>query len=130
MTADDFVYSENFPTLSSGIVNIAIDIVSAQWYGALLFWSGMDADIRDKKRNILLNLLLAWYLSNKYPGEVTGIISNGGIPLTSKSIGGVSTSFMDFGAVQDTMKPLVSNSFGVDALEMILSAPERFTILG
>ena len=130
MNPHDFIFTANFPNLASGIISSGADIVAAQWYGALNFWSKLDQDLRDKKRTILLNLLTAWYLSNKYPSEVVGIISNGGIPLTSKSIGGVSVSFLGMDSVQDALKPLLSNTFGVDAMTMMMSAPERFEIYG
>jgi hypothetical protein len=54
---------------------------------------------------------------------------DGGMPLTSKSIGGVSISRKDLEA-QPALKQLESNAFGVKALAMLMSAPERMMLYG
>ncbi len=130
MTADDFYYRDNFPELTNAQINTAVSIVEGQWYGSLTLWDQMPSAVKDSKRVTLLNLLTAWYLANKYPGMVRGAIANGAIPLSSKSIGGTSLTYVQFETVQDALRPLLSNQWGVDALTMLQSAGERFTIYG
>lgn len=129
MTLGDFKYRTKFPSLTDDQVQDAIDAVETQWYGALLFWSSLPATPRDQKRVLLENYLVAWYLTGLYPLAVKGVANNGGLPLSSKSIGGVSVSFADVPA-QEGLKMLVTNIFGMNALTMIQSAPERFQIYG
>jgi hypothetical protein len=74
-----------------------------------------------------MNYLLAWYLLDKNPQSAVGVMGNGGMALTSKSIGGTSLSFADMDA-QEGIKQLNSNVFGQKALIMIQSIPERFGI--
>ncbi len=129
MNQADFIYANNFPGLSSTQIQLGIDTVETMWYGVLQFWSYLPTDVMNKKRLLVESLLVGWYLANVFPGEVVGIVSNGGMPLSSKTIGGVSVSFADIG-MQDALKPLMSNTFGMMAAEMILSANERFSIYG
>jgi hypothetical protein len=129
MTPTDFKYRARFPTLTDEQVQDAIDAVETQWSGALLFWASLPTIIRDAKRLLLENYLVAWYLTGLYPLAVKGVANNGGLPLSSKSIGGVSVSFADLDA-QEGLKMLVTNVFGATALSMIQSAPERFKIYG
>jgi hypothetical protein len=126
--ASTFAYRSNFPDISDTQIELAYTIVSAQWSGIKTMWNG--ADNADVKRMICYDLLVAWWLSNKNPGKVEGAIANGAMPLSGKSISGVSLSYLGFENVQDALKPLLSNQFGIDALTMILACPERFNIYG
>ncbi len=74
-----------------------------------------------------MNLLTAWYLLDMDPTSATGVIGNGGMALSSKSIGGTSLSFQDMEA-QEGLKQLNSNVFGQKALMLLQSAPERIGI--
>ena len=74
-----------------------------------------------------LNLLVAWYLLDTNPQSATGVIGNGGMAVSSKSIGGTSLSFEGM-EVQEGLKQLNSNMFGQKALLMIQAIPERFGI--
>jgi hypothetical protein len=131
ITAADFAYWKNFDLteVKDADVSAAILTVNAQWTGALSFWAALSAEIRAAKRLALENLLVAWHLANFFPGAVRGVMASGGMPVSSKSIGGTSLSF-DLAQVQDSLKVLNSNTFGIQALQMILSAPERFGIYG
>jgi hypothetical protein len=51
------------------------------------------------------------------------------MPLVKKSIGGVDITYAQY-KIQEEMKVLTTNTFGLRALNMILSAPERFGMLG
>lgn len=127
----DFMFRKNFPGLSDETIEGFVPVVEAQWTGALNdFWGGMNAVARDQNRLTFKNLVLAWYLANMFPGEVVDAIANGALPLTGKSSGGLSLQYMGLETVQDGLKPLMSNQWGMSALSMLMSAPERFVVQG
>lgn len=127
MTRLDFKYADNFPTLTDEQINNAYDIVSVMFSGVLECWRVLSEPLRTNKRTLCLNLLVAWYLLDTNPQSAVGVIGNGGMALSSKSIGGTSLSFSDMDA-QEGVKQLNSNMFGQKALMMIQSIPERFGI--
>ena len=127
MTRQDFKFAGNFPTLTDAQINSAYDIVSVMFSGVLQCWAVLPEPIRTQKRTLCINLILAWYLLDTNPQAAVGVLGNGGMALTSKSIGGTSLSFSDMDA-QEGIKQLNSNVFGQKALTMIQSAPERFGI--
>lgn len=127
MTRADFKYADNFPTLSDAQINAAYDDVCVMFSGVLSLWGVLNETTREAKRNLCINLITAWYLADMNPSAVTGVVSNGGMALGSKSIGGTSVSFSDMEA-QEGLKQLNSNLFGQKALIMIQSAPERYGI--
>ena len=127
MTRQEFKYAANYPTLTDTDINNAYDIVSVMFSGVLSCWAKLPEPTRTNKRTLLLNLLLAWYLLDTNPSAATGVIGNGGMALSSKSIGGTSLSFSDMDA-QEGIKQLNSNMFGQKALMMIQTIPERFGI--
>ena len=127
MTRQDFKFADNFPTLTDTDINNAYDIVSVMFSGIMQCWAVLAEPIRTQKRTLLLNLLIAWYLLDTNPTAAVGVMGNGGMALTSKSIGGTSLSFGDMDA-QEGIKQLNSNVFGQKALAMIQGIPERFGI--
>lgn len=127
MTRQDFKFADNFPTLTDAQINAAYEIVSVMFSGVLQCWGVLSEPLRTAKRTLCLNLLVAWYLLDADPKSAVGVMGNGGMALTSKSIGGTSLSFADMDA-QEGVKQLNSNMFGQKALIMIQSAPERFGI--
>jgi hypothetical protein len=129
MTHVDFPYNANFPTLTTTQIDAAIGIVSADWYGSLQLWATLPTAVQTVKRFNLLANLTAWWLSVMYPSALVGIVSDGGRPVSSKTIGGTSLSYADIEA-QSALRPLLSNTFGIQAIIAITSAPERFTIYG
>ena len=127
MTRQDFKFAENFPSLTDAQIDAAYEIVSVMFSGVLKCWAVLEEPTRTKKRTLCMNLILAWYLLDANPGSAVGVMGNGGMALTSKSIGGTSLSFADMDA-QEGIKQLNSNVFGQKALTMIQSVPERFGI--
>lgn len=127
MTRQDFKFASNFPNLTDAQINAAYDIVSVMFSGVLQCWRALPEPIRTQKRTLCMNLILALYLLDTNPQSAVGVIGNGGMALSSKSIGGTSLSFSDMDA-QEGIKQLNSNMFGQKALMMIQSAPERFGI--
>ena len=71
---------------------------------------------------------VGWYLANNFPDTVQNAISNGALPLSSKSIDGVSVSYLPVEGVEGDMKLLLTNQWGVAALQMYQGAPERFLL--
>jgi hypothetical protein len=127
MTVQDFKFASNFPTLTDSDINAAYDIVSVMFSGVLSCWSILNEPLRTQKRTLLLNLLIAWYLLDTNPTSAVGVMGNGGMAVSSKSIGGTSLSFEGMDA-QEGIKQLNSNVFGQKALMLIQSIPERFGI--
>lgn len=127
MTRQEFKYAANFPTLTDQEITLAYDTVVVMFSGVNQLWGVLDAATAAAKRSLCLNLLTAWYLLDTNPKSAVGVIGNGGMALTSKSIGGTSLSFQDMDA-QEGIKQLNSNVFGQKALMMIQSAPERMGI--
>lgn len=127
MTRQDFTFADNFPSLTDSQIDSAYEVVSVMFSGVLQCWAALSEPIRNKKRSLCLNLLIAWYLLDSNPQSAVGVIGNGGMTLTSKAIGGTSLSFADMDA-QEGIKQLNSNVFGQKALMLIQSAPERFGI--
>lgn len=127
MTRNDFKYAGNFPDLTDDEINNAYEEVSVMFAGVFSLWRILPEPLRTQKRELCMNLLTGWYLLDMYPSKAVGVIGNGGMAVSSKSIGGTSLSFQDMNA-QDGLKELNSNVFGQKALMMFQSAPERFGI--
>ncbi len=121
------MFAGNFPTLTDDEINSAYEFVSVMFSGVLSLWGVLSAEIREKKRTLCMNLLVAWYLLDTKPQSASGVLGNGGMAVSSKSIGGTSLSFEGMDA-QEGIKQLNSNVFGQKALIMIQGAPERFGI--
>lgn len=122
-----FSFASNFPGLVQANFDAAYLAVTTQFAGVSQLWATLEATIRDAKRALCYQYLTAWYLADMFPAEVSGVASDGGKPLTSKSIGGTSVTFKDI-QVQPGMEQFTSNAFGVKAIGMLMSAPERYYI--
>src|SRR4030042_1938785 len=120
MTAATFLYARNFTGLTNPDIEAAITEVSAQWSGALAFWADLDIATRTAKRESLINLLVAWHLADLMPMNLVDIASNGGMPLKMKSMGGVDLEFLA-NDVQPAMAVLLTNTFGIRALQAMMS---------
>lgn len=121
------MFAGNFPTLTDDEINSAYEFVSVMFSGVLSLWGVLSAQIREQKRTLCMNLLVAWYLLDTKPQSASGVLGNGGMAVSSKSIGGTSLSFEGMDA-QEGIKQLNSNVFGQKVLIMIQGAPERFGI--
>ena len=122
-----FSFSSNFPTLQQTDFDNAYNDVSTSFSGCLSLWKVLSVDIQTAKRTLLMNYLVGWYLADMFPSQVVGIVSDGGKPLTSKSIGGTSITFLQ---IDTKLQGLTSNTFGLKALSMIQTAPEMLGIYG
>ncbi len=127
---EDFEFAQYFTGITAQQVNKALARVTAQWYGLLNgdLWSGLPQSVQAAKMDAMSDLLVAWYLANNFPDRVVNAIANGALPLSGKSIDGVSVSYKDIENVQGELKLLMTNQWGVAALQMFQSAPERFLL--
>lgn len=129
-----FPFGASFPGLIGNDdlapnIDLACQAVETEWAGIFTLFSTSDAVTQTAKQNLLEAYLVGWWLMDMFPTASKGIQGDGGMPLTSKSIGGVSISRKDLEA-QPALKQLESNAFGVKALSMIMSAPERMMLYG
>ena len=132
LATTDFMFARNFSFADLGVSEIqeGIASVQAQFSGVLnYYWGSLDTLTQTNKRNLVFNLLVAWYLADMFPTSLTGVTGNAGIPVVKKSIGGVDITFGQY-KVQEDMKVLTTNTFGMRSLMMLLTAPERFGMLG
>ena len=67
VTYVDFTYKSKFSELSEEEFTEACDIVKAMWSGVLELWAVCEESVRNQKRSMAMNLLLAWYLADMYP---------------------------------------------------------------
>jgi len=128
MTHASFPFASNF-TVSGDVIDMACWTIESEWAGIFTLWSTLDAYNQTMKRRLCEAYLVGWWLADLFPTKTVGVQADGGMPLSSKSIGGVSVTRKDLEA-QPALKQLESNAFGVKALSMIMSAPERMGLLG
>lgn len=122
-------YGQNFPDLLAEDKNDFLDTCIADIYtlfaGISDLWSHLDRKSYENKTQLCYGLLVAWYITDLFPDYSLGVMSTGGIPLKSKSIGGVKVQFGETastaGAVNnaDLLQTLKSNAYGVKAYLMI-----------
>ena len=130
VTYVDFTYKSKFSELSEEEFTEACDIVKAMWSGVLELWAVCEESVRNQKRSMAMNLLLAWYLADMYPTRlVGGIQSSGGMPITRKKIREVDISYKQLN-LPSAYDALASNQFGVKVAMLIRYAPEMMGIYG
>jgi hypothetical protein len=129
VTAQTFMYRDSFVGLPTNAVEDTVTEVYAEWSGTQEFWASAPQTIQQAKRDQIINYLVAWKLADVYPSCVNGVASNGGMPLTMKDIGGTVVKMLPM-KMQEGMYQLFTNTFGLSAYQMIVSAPERFSVVG
>lgn len=128
MTVESFIFRNKFKDgLTDEEIQLAINSIEADWSGVPTLWQVLPKKQRDNKINLTMNYLVAWWLADYDPSLVTGVFVTGGVPLLEKEIGGVRLKFRDQ-AVQDNYSKLKSNYFGLRALDLLLSAPEKYQL--
>lgn len=129
MLVDDFRFRDKFhESLADSDIEMAIQMVETQFSGLKSLWQILLVDEREAKRKLCYNYLVAWWLCNMYPTKVKGIASNAGMPLSGKRIENLDLKFANMTSQSGSLKALETNVFGVQALEMIQSAPELYTL--
>lgn len=127
MLAGDFMFAERFKNLPGGAIEEAIAYIEVAWFGITSMWSKLPPILRDQKRNLCINYLVAWYLADLYPSTIQGVFTQNGANIRSKNIGGTEVSF-NSRHVQASLEVLTTNIFGIRALDMITTCPDVFLL--
>lgn len=128
MLAGEFMFASRFNNLPGGAIEEAISFIEVNWYGVSKLWEHTTpTEIRDEKRKLCINYLVAWYLSDMYPTTIQGVFNQNGAPIKSKNIGGTDISFNER-KVQAELVPLTTNIFGIRALDMITTCPDMYLL--
>ena len=127
MLAGDFRFASRFNNLPNGAIEEAIDYIETAWSGIRTLWSRFKPELREEKRELCINYLVAWYLADLYPGTIQGVYTQNGANLRSKNIGGTEVSF-NTRKVQASLEVLTTNIFGVRALDMLTTCPDMFLL--
>lgn len=121
-------YGQNFPDLltedKDDFLETCIDDIYTLFFGVAELWEHLDRKEYEKKTQLCYGLLVAWYIADLFPDYALGVMSSGGIPLKSKSIGGVKITFGETHKVgninnADLLQSLQSNAFGAKAYLMV-----------
>lgn len=133
MSSASFPFRGSFPSLynSNGYaptVDFACQVIEQEWSGIFSFFSNLDAATQNARVFILEGYLVGWWLGDMYPRAMVGVQGTGGMPIASKSVGGVSVSYKEI-EMQPALAPLLSNAFGIKAATIILSRPDRFALV-
>ena len=132
-------YGDKFSTLLASsydtLLESAISDVYSDFAGVQELWSMMrDKAVWCGKTQMCYGLLAAWYIADLYPEYTDGVVSSGGIPVKSKTIGGVRIQFNTDTASSatagtfDALEGLKSNPFGYKAYMMIKSAAANYRL--
>ena len=111
--------------LTDSLIEEAIEIVYSDWSGVSSLWQGITT--RDAKIETCYSYLVGWWLADTYPALVNGVFVTGGVPLQRKNIGGVDLTFKALD-VQGQLEQLTTNYFGLKALSMLQSVPEKYRL--
>lgn len=129
MLVDDFRFRDKFhTTLDDADIEVAIQMVETQFSGLKTLWGMLQEQEREAKRKLVYNWLVAWHLANLFPAKLKDVASNAGVPLHSKRIENIELRFANMVSQSGSLQALQSNVFGIQALEMIQSAPELYTL--
>jgi hypothetical protein len=127
VTPENFKYYRYFADIERDLVQNSIDTVLVMFYGVLTYlWGMMDNPIKDAKRLECFNLLVAWHMASNYPEYLIGMMSNPLLPIEEKKIKSIKLKFHKLVRQENGLDMLQSNPFGVQALTMIMAAPETF----
>lgn len=124
--AGDFTFRDRFRDLTDEQVTQACQEIQTRFAGVLTLWSVCRPAMRDAKRRLCMNYLVAWLLTNKYPGKAIGASGTGGLPLKSKKIADITLVYNLPLREDSLLSSLTTNTYGVAALEMIQTAPENY----
>lgn len=134
ITASEFLrwHLQQFPRLNreenKSILDEAIESVYTMFSGVGTIWSNHQQPMWFEKTQLCYRLLIAWYVADMYPMQLSGVPTMGGIPLKAKKIGDVNITFADAavaatdGKFRDRLGLLKSNPFGYKAYLMITSS--------
>lgn len=125
----DFRFRDRFIDLSDAQFAQALQMVNAQFSGVYSLWSILPPEDAHAKRELCINYLIAWKLAQMYPESAIRVSGTGGMPLSSKKAGPIFIKYRNMvGQEGSVLSMLTTNSYGVEALTMIQSAPEMYQV--
>lgn len=126
----DFKFASRFTGLTDDQLSQAIQIVNAQFSGVYGLWSFLPPLEAQAKRELCINYLIAWWVTQNYPDTAIDVGSSGSMPLKGKKIGPITLQYRD--AVRQSgsgvLDLLTTNEFGLQALAMLQTAPEMYLL--
>ena len=125
----DFLFTDKFTSFSMEDFEKISLLIEAEWSGVAGLWAKLPSVIQQAKVDLCYQYLIAWAYADLYPDRLITVLGNAGMPLTKKRIEDAEVHF-DILQVQPGLKMLTTNSFGLKALNLILSAPERMGVYG
>lgn len=127
---DKFMFSDRFEGLTDTQVSQALQMVNAQFSGVYTLWSILPPVDANAKRELCINYLVAWKLTQLYPEQSIGASGSGAMPVSSKKAGPIFIKYRD--SVRQTgsgvLDMLTTNQYGMEALTMLQSAPEMYML--
>lgn len=126
----DFRFKDNFEGLTDTQFQQALSAVNAQFTGVYSLWSSLTPGVTAAKRSLCIDYLVGWWLMNEYPDSAVTGSGTGGMPIASKKIGPIFLKYKDTvrQAGSGVLDLLTTNSYGLQALQMIQSAPENYQV--
>lgn len=129
LSLDNFQFRDRFLDLTDAQLTQALQMVNAQFSGVYSLWSILPPEDARAKRELCINYLTAWKLVQLYPEQAIGVSGTGGMPLGSKKAGPIFIKYRGIVSQEGSLlEMLTTNQYGVEALTMIQSAPEQFTV--
>lgn len=127
---DNFRFKDKFVGLTDAQVTEALQIVNAQFSGVYTLWSFLPPSESRAKRELCINYLVAWQLVQLHPDSAVDVSGTGGLPIKHKKAGPVSISYRDTVRQSGSglLEMLTTNSYGIQALSLIQSAPEMYMV--
>ena len=134
-------YGQFFPDLLLSSMDTVLDNfiadVYTMFYGVNSLWDRMPTQVYFDKTQMCFGLLVAWYITDMAPEYAVGVATSSGMPLKSKSIGGVKIVFGDPDGsapkvenYKDVLSMLKSNQFGAKAYLQITTSSAKMRIFG
>lgn len=127
---NDFKFRDKFEGITDAQFAQAYQIINAQFSGVYTLWRLLPPKDAQAKRELCINYLIAWKLVDMYPDSAIDVAGTGAIPLSMKKVGPIALKYKDLVRQGDSgiLDMLTSNEYGLNALAMIQSAPENYTV--
>lgn len=126
---NDFIFRDRFIDLTDLQFTQALQMINAEFSGVYKLWSILPPDEARAKRELCINYLIAWKLTQMYPDSAIDVASTGSIPLSSKKAGPIFIKYRETLRQGDSvLSMLTTNQYGIEALTLMQSAPEMFMV--
>lgn len=132
MLVADFIHRDMFhDSITDFDIEMAIQLVESTYSGIKTLWGprfGYTLAEHEEKVRACMNWLVAWQLAVLHPTKVLGTVSSAGMPLISKKIENIELKFQSIANQEGALKLLETSIYGEQALAMIQTAPEMYTM--